>query len=62
MLTTSYTNYLGFAHAYPGMAYAKKSEDGKTISWYNTKTASEQFNEVHASMGLGTTYHYIAIG
>ena len=35
--------------------YGKKSADGKTISWYNSKSASGQFN------GSGSTYYGIAI-
>lgn len=37
-------------------AYAKKSEDGKTLTWYNTANANYQLNY------SGTTYCYIAIG
>lgn len=36
---------------------SKRSEDGKTISWYtDANSAVAQYNNV------GTTYHYIAIG
>ena len=37
-------------------SYAKKSEDGKTVYWYNTKSATYQMNSA------GDVYHYIAIG
>lgn len=36
--------------------YGKKSEDGKTVFWYHTSGASDQFNT------SGSTYYYVAIG
>lgn len=36
--------------------YAKKSSDGKTLSWYHGAGANDQMN------GSGATYQYIAIG
>ena len=36
--------------------YAKKSSDGKTLSWYHEARADDQIN------GSGATYRYIAIG
>ena len=39
-----------------GDSYAKKSEDGKTVYWYNTEGATYQMNYG------GDVYHYIAIG
>lgn len=56
MMTTSFVlrHGVGF-NGYNGTYYGKKSEDGKTISWYNTESAVHQFNEA------GTTYYGIAL-
>lgn len=52
-LTTTYTRYNGFGG--PFGSYAKKSEDGKTIFWYNEQP-STQGNDT------GYTYYFLAIG
>lgn len=57
MLTTTYTQNLGFYNgSNSGYSYGKKSSDGKTISWYNTNNAIDQKNL------SGDTYYYLAIG
>lgn len=49
-VTTSYaSNGLGYS------SFGKKSEDGKTYSWYSTSSASGQFNE------SGKEFYYLAI-
>lgn len=54
-LTTSYQSRLGFAVEGSYTPSAKKSADGKTITWYGSNAAS-QANESNY------TYYYIAIG
>ncbi len=55
VLTTTYTAQLPPWAGSSGNAYSKRSEDGKTVSWYNTYSASYQFN-------AAITYYYIALG
>ena len=55
-LTTSYRWYAGFSNNPSDTSYGKKSEDGKTIYWYNTNNAIAMYNN------LGDTYYYLAIG
>ena len=52
-LSTTYTRYNGFGG--PFGSYAKKSEDGKTIFWYNEQPTT-QGNDT------GYTYYYLALG
>lgn len=52
-LTTTYTRYNGFGGNFG--SYAKKSEDGKTIFWYNEDTSTQGNN-------AGYTYYYLALG
>ena len=54
-LTTSYAQNSGFSTGSTG--YGKRSEDGRTIYWYNTNTNSS--NQYNAS---GFKYYYLAIG
>lgn len=59
ILTTSYTAGLGFSDvsSSDGLSgYAKKTEDGKTITWYHSRSANSQAN--HAQY----VYYYFAIG
>lgn len=59
-LTTSYRR--GFSPCLNSSAYygyAKKSSDGKTVSWYNTKSAGDQLNS-GPSNNVDSVYHYIA--
>ena len=59
ILTTSYTAGLGFSNvsSSDGLSgYAKKTEDGKTITWYHSSSASSQANYAQR------TYYYFAIG
>lgn len=56
-LTTNMHDHYGFSTApgnYP--SYGKKSSDGKTFSWYNTRNAYTQLNE------SGNKYYILAIG
>lgn len=56
LLTTSFAIKRGFGFTgYNGTYYGKKSEDGKTISWYNTESATDQFN------GSNETYYGVAL-
>lgn len=59
-ITASFKQNAGFRnYSYPGtsnISYGKKSEDGKTFTWYNAYGAHNQFNT------SGYTYHYLAIG
>lgn len=52
-LATTYTRYNGFGG--PFGSYAKKSEDGKTIFWYNEQPGTQGNN-------TGYTYYFLAIG
>ena len=59
ILTTSYTAGLGFSNVSnsDGLSgYAKKTEDGKTITWYHSRSADSQANYAQY------TYYYFAIG
>ena len=59
ILTTSYTAGLGFSNvsSSDGLSgYAKKTEDGKTITWYHSRNATSQANYAQ------NTYYYFAIG
>ena len=55
---TTDSQYIGFGgtSASSDNLYGKKSEDGKTITWYSTSSASEQCNT------QGYTYCFVAIG
>lgn len=55
-LTTSYKNYNGFYtnNAFSS-AYIKKSEDNKTVTWYNTSTTKYQLND------SAFTYYFMGI-
>lgn len=60
-LTTEYTLNFGFkeANVTPlGVRYAKKSEDGKTISWYLADSGISNQNQLNSS---GRTYYFLAI-
>lgn len=56
-LTTSYKNYNGFYtnNAFSS-AYIKKSEDNKTVMWYNTSVSKYQLND------SAFTYYFMGIG
>jgi len=53
-LTTQFKQYRGFGD--PSGSYAKKSSDGKTITWYATGHANAQRNDRRCK------YYYLAIG
>lgn len=55
VLTTEFVSSSLFV-TYQGM-YAKKSEDGKTVSWYSGYSAADY--QMNSS---GTTYYYLAFG
>lgn len=59
-LPTEFTKNLRFpgasTTANENQAYVKKSEDGKTLSWYSKQNASQQYNSE------GTAYYFLAIG
>ena len=56
-LTTNYVQHALFRYAfYSGSTYAKKTSDGKTVSWYQTYGAQYQFNED------GTLYYWVIAG
>ena len=56
-LTNTFTKYRGPADNNGNAnSYAKKSEDGKTISWYNSGDATSQMNANYYD------YYYIAFG
>lgn len=55
-MPTSYTAGWGFGRYYSGDTYGKKSDDGKTVSWYGPIDPAYQFNK------SGTNYYYIALG
>lgn len=52
LLSESFTSYTGFGGSF--YTYGKKSHDGKTITWYNTESASSAMNY------SGTIYYVIA--
>ena len=62
LLTTSYQDSALFRNVQASGQYttenlkAKKSADGKTISWYHPVNAAGQFNK------SGTIYNYIILG
>lgn len=51
--TTTFIKMAGFGDA---TVYSKKSSDGKTLYWYDTGNAVDQYNE------SGVTYYFLAIG
>lgn len=53
-LTTQFKQYRGFGD--PDSSYAKRSSDGKTITWYSTHHANSQRNDKRHK------YYYLAIG
>ena len=55
-MTTTYSRSLFNIYSGDNYFYAKKSSDGKTLSWYHEANASAQINK------SGVTYQYIAIG
>ena len=64
-LTTDYKNYQGFSYFQSDYSHVfiKKSEDGKTISWYydaNYSVASLQFNS--NDQNYNYIYYVLAIG
>ena len=56
LLTTSYTQNFGFFSYESTQSFAKKSPDGKSISWYNTGNAALQSNV------SGSTYYVLFLG
>lgn len=57
LLTTAYQKSVGFQDNYNSLTcYGKKSEDGKTFSWYHDSGATYQMNYT------GYEYFYLAIG
>lgn len=59
VLTTDYTA-IGFPGCrYTTASYAKRSADGKTISWYNN---GDKANEYHQLNDPEYIYHYVAFG
>lgn len=52
LLSESFADYVGFGDR--SYSYGKKSHDGKTITWYNTRNADSAMNR------SGTTYYVIA--
>ena len=60
VLTTGYSQSTGFIQSGNGsLSWAKKSEDGKTISWYNTDSQNGAYNQLNSSTN---TYYFLAIG
>lgn len=57
LLTTNYVVDVGFGMPYGGSSkqYGKRSDDGKTFSWYADYSSSYQLNDA------GTTYYYMAL-
>ena len=57
LLTTSYAEGVGFGMPYDRSRkdFGKRSDDGKTFSWYSDYSSSYQFNDA------GTTFYYMAI-
>lgn len=55
-LSTNYTADIGFSEANANYSWGKKSADGKTLSWYGTRSASGQFNN------SGYKYYVLCIG
>lgn len=55
-LSTNYTADIGFSEANANYSWGKKSADGKTLSWYGTRSASGQFND------SGYKYYVLCIG
>lgn len=63
-LTTSYVKGKGPAaltSSSSSVPYAKKSSDGKTITWYNTYTSGVSGAQAQLNTS-NLTYHYIALG
>lgn len=55
-LSTNYTADIGFSEVNANYSWGKKSADGKTLSWYGTRSASGQFND------SGYKYYVLCIG
>lgn len=55
-LSTNYTADVGFSNVNANYSWGKKSADGKTLSWYGTRSASGQFND------SGYKYYVLCIG
>lgn len=55
-LSTNYTADIGFSEVNANYSWGKKSADGKTLSWYGTRSASGQFNN------SGYKYYVLCIG
>lgn len=67
VMPTVYTQHFGFnstgSSSNSGVSYAKKSSDGKTISWYWIFMGSSGADPVQAQFNLaGATYYFLAIG
>ena len=56
VFTENFSSGKGFCRGTVGSSYARKSEDGKTVYWYNTQNADAQCNYQN------WVYYYIAIG
>lgn len=52
-LTTSFMENRGLG----SKSFGRKSDDGKTVYWYNATSPDNQFNEAY-----NTQYHYFALG
>lgn len=64
-LTTNYENYKGlyyYDNSGPVNTYVKKSNDGKTISWYYSYAGSAEGQFNRADQNYNFTYHVLAIG
>ena len=60
-LTSNYRIGMGFcANNTSSSSYGKKSNNGKTISWYNTSSETLQMNYISGSYNC--IYYYCAIG
>lgn len=55
-LTTEYTNSIAFSYNNANYSWGKRSTDGKTLFWYNTRSGEGQYNS------SGLTYYVLFIG
>ena len=63
LLSTSPRADLGFSEVYnSNYNYGYRSDDSKTIYWYNTESASSGSGQYQFNYGNNSIYYYLAIG
>lgn len=60
-MSTTFTARHGFGENFNGYPYGKKSEDGKTLSWYHPQ-ATKKAQARYQNNTEGRIYHWFALG